>query len=231
MLGPPVREVSTSLYVLLPVSVLLLSLTLQCWIHITSLNQDVTLLDVSQASQKHPLLRIRILENSQIALTTTTYRRKSIAAGAEEEPEEPPVELVCAAPDALVPHREWVHFAVGLRQPKAGESGEVRIFVNGVRVGAMRMAYPVPAPSPPIPHAPQTKPHATDPIRVSVGRDWPVPQKPAGEEVAVGKQEDNDWMLGRTLFLDEAVPEDVVMLMHHLVCRLCLMLQPLTVGT
>lgn len=190
----------------------------QAWIHVSKLNKPITLIHASQANQPRPLFRIRILENSQIAILSTIFKPTPAAPSADanapavEEAEAE--EIICAAPDALIAHHTWTHFAVGLRKLKGSESAEVRVFVNGVRVGAMRVPYPVPLPSHPV--APQAKPVAShDCIRLSVARDWKDGRET--HEQSAGKQEENEWMLGRVLLLEEAVPEDLVLLMHHLV--------------
>jgi len=171
---------------------------------------------------------VRILENSQIALISTIAKTASGTSGSTEgatAAEAAPDEIICAAPDALIPHHQWVHFAIGLRKPKGQEMGEARIFVNGTRVGAMRVPYPVPVPL--LPAAPlhsrngAANASPAEAIRLSLGRDLDDgPRSDVQHEAPgaqVGKQEENEWMLGRTLLLDEAVPEDIVLLMHHLV--------------
>jgi len=186
---------------------------------VSKLNRPITLIHASQASQPHALFRVRILENSQIAILSTIHKPAtappadgSAVASADADVEE----IICAAPDALIAHHTWTHFAVGLRKIKASDSAEVRVFVNGVRVGAMRVPYPVGAPLPPHPVAPQAKPSvAVDCVRLSVGRDWNDGK--AKPQQSFGKQEENEWMLGRMLLLEEAVPEDLVLLMYHLV--------------
>nr|XP_018262052.1 uncharacterized protein I303_05067 [Kwoniella dejecticola CBS 10117]OBR84210.1 hypothetical protein I303_05067 [Kwoniella dejecticola CBS 10117] len=195
-----------------------------CWLHITKLNQPLTLFQMSQKGCKQPLFQIRILESSQIGITTTVHSPETTSTPSTPSTETPPSpsdgEMVCGANDALIPHFQWVHFSVGCRKPKGADLGEIRIFVNGLRVGAMRMPFPVPSsisPSQP----PQLGVRAgipADAIRLAVGREY----RPEEEEVArkkaspVGREEENEWMLGRTLLLEEAVPEDLVRLMHHL---------------
>ncbi|WWD18748.1 hypothetical protein CI109_103202 [Kwoniella shandongensis] len=193
-----------------------------CWLHISKLNQPLTLLHMSQKGAKQPLFQIRILESSQIAITTSVH-------GADNPPttpisEDPPTlhdnEVICGAMDALIPHFQWVHFAVGCRKPRGSEHGEIRIFVNGVRVGALRMPFPVPSPATTAPTAPQlnvkqgTPPDA---VRIAIGRPYKTDEEcTADKDVKGGREEENEWMLGRTLLLEEAVPEDMVLLMHHL---------------
>lgn len=123
----------------------------------------------------------------------------------------------------MIPHHQWVHFAVGCRKLKASDDGEVRIFINGSRVGFMRINFPVATP----PSAPAAPPQLLarptippDAIRISFGRAFrgvPDERKPKQRTDSTGREEDNEWMLGRTLLLEEAVLEDVVLLMHHLV--------------
>lgn len=175
----------------------------------SKLNRPITVLSAFQVNQRQALFSIRILENSQIALLATTSRSST-----EVKPEDPLVEeVICPAPDALIPHHQWVHFAVGCRKPKGSEHGEARIFVNGVRVGAMRVPYPVPIPLPAtLLHKTTVPPEA---IRLSVAKEWTRATDKA--EQSVGKEEENEWFLGRALLLEEALPEDLVLLMHRLV--------------
>ncbi|ODN93441.1 hypothetical protein L198_05306 [Cryptococcus wingfieldii CBS 7118] len=186
-----------------------------CWLHITKLNQPLTLLHLSQKDAQCPLFRVRILENSQIAITTSLQGAAPISP---IDSSSPPLdsEVICDAPDALVPHLQWVHFAVGVRKPRGHELGEVRIFVNGTRVGALRMPYSLPTPQAP-PAPVQVRPVAgtpADSIRVSVGKEYQDEEEKKNQ--GVGREEENEWMLGRLLLLEEAVPEDLVLLMHHL---------------
>ncbi|WVQ96281.1 hypothetical protein IAU59_003385 [Kwoniella sp. CBS 9459] len=194
-----------------------------CWIHITKLNQPLTLLHLSQKGSKQPLFQIRILESSQIGIITSVHSSSSSSPStpATEEPPSPnDSEVVCGANDALIPHYQWVHFAVGCRKPKGADTGEIRIFVNGQRVGALRMPFPVPAPATTStqPHQLHVKPSiSADAIRIAIGREYKAEEDQAPVKApSVGKEEENEWMLGRALFLEEAVPEDLVRLMHHL---------------
>jgi hypothetical protein len=116
-----------------------------------------------------------------------------------------------------------VHFAIGCRKISS-DAAEVRIFVNGSRVGAMRATYPVPRPPSHPLAAPQlhVKPSTPqDTLRVGIGKeirdDVTVENGDLREHAAKGQAEGNEWMLGRALLLEEAVPEDMVLLMHHLV--------------
>nr|XP_019045287.1 hypothetical protein I302_05676 [Kwoniella bestiolae CBS 10118]OCF24217.1 hypothetical protein I302_05676 [Kwoniella bestiolae CBS 10118] len=196
-----------------------------CWLHITKLNQPLTLLHMSQKGFKQPLFQVRILESSQIGITTSVHSSEPTSShpttpSSEVPPSPSDGEMICGANDALIPHFQWVHFAVGCRKPKGADLGEIRIFVNGLRVGAMRMPFPVPS------TATSTQPPQlgvrsgvpADAIRIAIGREY----RPEEEEVTprkkggVGREEENEWMLGRTLLLEEAVPEDLVRLMHHL---------------
>ncbi|ORY31849.1 hypothetical protein BCR39DRAFT_525741 [Naematelia encephala] len=193
-----------------------------CWVNISKLNHPITLLHVSQVGAKRPLFRIRILENTQIALYSSVYTAPSEeeTSVTTETPEADVDEIVCSAPDALIPHGQWVHFAVGCRKPKGLELAETRIFVNGVRVGALRMRFPVPIPSVPPTSGPQLNAKPSVPleaIRISIGREYDIsPGCKAEKAESMGRTEENEWMLGRTLLLEEAVPEDLVLLMHHL---------------
>ncbi|WRT68074.1 uncharacterized protein IL334_005049 [Kwoniella shivajii] len=197
-----------------------------CWLHITKLNQPLTIFHMSQKGSKQPIFQVRILESSQIGIMTSVHTAETASTSTPSTPttETPPSpsdgELVCGANDALIPHFQWVHFAIGCRKPKGADLGEVRIFVNGQRVGVMRMPFPTPATIPPT-QAPQLgvkPPTPTDAIRIAIGREY----KPEEEEKApnkptsVGREEENEWMLGRTLLLEEAVPEDLIRLLHHL---------------
>ncbi|OCF40285.1 hypothetical protein I317_05918 [Kwoniella heveanensis CBS 569] len=194
-----------------------------CWIHITKLNQPLTLLHMSQRDSKQPLFQIRILESSQIGIITSVHTSSS-STPPTPQTEEPPSpndsEIVCGANDALIPHYQWVHFAVGCRKPKGADIGEIRIFVNGQRVGALRMPFPVPAPAVAStqPYQPHTRPAVpSDAIRIAIGREYKTEEDEApAKATSVGKEEENEWMLGRAMLLEEAVPEDLVRLMHHL---------------
>ena len=98
---------------------------------------------------------------------------------------------------------------------------EVRIFVNGTRVGAMKMPYPVPPPhtKSAAPHTPHAKPDVSpDAIRLSIARDLRKVEERDSEMKGAGKEEENEWMLGRTVLIEDSAPEDIVMLLHHLVC-------------
>ncbi|ADV25860.1 hypothetical protein I305_04819 [Cryptococcus gattii E566] len=187
-----------------------------CWIHISKLNQPLVLLHLSRKGNNEPLFQIRILENSQIAVTSTVHSPSSPTRPSHSSSEN---EVICSAPDALVPHFQWVHFALGCRKPHGQDTSEIRIFVNGVRVGAMRMPFPVPFAVPPVPVAQGFKQDITaDAIRLSIGKKYQDGdmKKEAVKEGSVGREEENEWMLGRVLFLEEAIPEDLVLLMHHL---------------
>ncbi|GMK59712.1 hypothetical protein CspeluHIS016_0803180 [Cutaneotrichosporon spelunceum] len=162
------------------------------WVNLSRVTESITLLHLSQEERKHPLLAIRILENSQISIMTSAWSDKEDGVD----------EVICGAMDALVPHREWVHLCVGCR--KGRSSGEARIFINGRRVGAVRVTYPVPRPGP----------AEKEGVRLSVGRSWPSEADTAPH--ALGHGEGNEWTLGRTLLLEEIVAEDIVLLMHHL---------------
>ncbi|WVF68754.1 hypothetical protein IAT40_003526 [Kwoniella sp. CBS 6097] len=194
-----------------------------CWIHITKLNQPLTLLHMSQKGSKQPLFQIRILESSQIGIISSVHSSSSApSTPATEEPPSPSdSEVVCGANDALIPHYQWVHFAVGCRKPKGADTGEIRIFVNGQRVGALRMPFPVPAPpvAPTQPHQLHAKPAIpADAIRIAIGREYKIEEQDemSMKAPSVGKEEENEWMLGRAMLLEEAVPEDLVRLVHHL---------------
>nr|XP_019013052.1 uncharacterized protein I206_02549 [Kwoniella pini CBS 10737]OCF51833.1 hypothetical protein I206_02549 [Kwoniella pini CBS 10737] len=195
-----------------------------CWLHVTKLNQPLTLFHMSQKGSKLPLFQVRILESSQIGITSSVHSTENNSAPTTPSTENPPspsdAEMVCGANDALIPHFQWVHFAVGCRKPKGADVGEVRIFVNGLRVGAMRIPFPVPSTTS-VTQAPQLGVRAgapADAIRIAIGRKY----RPEEEDTtprksgSVGREEENEWMLGRTLLLEEAVPEDLVRLLHHL---------------
>lgn len=170
------------------------------WVNLSRLSEGITLLHLSQAGRKYPLLQVRILENSQISISATAW--------SEKETEAEPEEVVCGAIEALVPHKEWVHFTVGCRKGRSGTgAGEARVFINGNRVGAVRVTYPVPKPPP-------KDAKAGEGVRVSVGRPWPSASKSG--PLTLGHGEGNEWALGRSLLLEEVVAEDIVLLMHHL---------------
>ncbi|KAL7420576.1 Beige protein-like 1 [Cryptotrichosporon argae] len=190
-----------------------------CWVYIAKLNEAITLLHLSQKDVRQPLLRIRILENSQIGIFSSVHQPAGPEGGAGAAAADAEAhDVICAAPDALVPHHQWVHFAVGCRRGRGSSHADARIFVDGKRVGGVRIPYPTPAPA----TAPTTggKPPATEGIRVSIGSEMPLGTG-AGEGAAtasssLSRSEDDEWMLGRTLLLEETVSEDIVMLMHHL---------------
>nr|ODN91829.1 hypothetical protein L203_01081 [Cryptococcus depauperatus CBS 7841] len=191
-------------------------LNFSCWIHITKLNQPLTLLHVSQKSSKDPLFQVRILESSQIAITTSVHSDSSSSA----EPSSIN-EVVCSAPGALIPHFQWVHFAVGCHKLRGHESGEVKIFLNGSRVGVMRMPFPVPkCPSAPLPILPpgvQRDEGSSRATRIAIGKEYRGDEEESVRATErLGKEEENQWMLGRALLLEEAIPEDLVLLLHHL---------------
>lgn len=193
----------------------------QAWVYISKLNHSITLLSCSQAAAKHPFFQLKILENSLISVASTVYNPSSAAD------ETPPEEIICQAPDALIAHGQWVHFAVNCRHTKGQETGEIRLYVNGVRVGVMKINYPVP-----VPPAPATAPHqlgqranvAPEAIRMAVAREWEggVTQtgQGSGPQEAphlTGRMEENEWLLGRVLMTEEAIAEDLILLLHHLV--------------
>ena len=190
--------------------------------YITKLNNPITLLHISQCDSTRPLFQVRLLENSQIGLCSSGNRSAGAASSASSD-ETPPEELVCGAPDALIPHHQWVHFAVSCRQPKGASIGEARIYVNGVRVGAMRVPFPMA--SPPVAQAAASQSHAkptiaADAIRISVGREHTIEGKKNSETKDASEtmgRDGNEWMLGRALLVEDNIPEDVVLLMHHLV--------------
>ena len=85
----------------------------------------------------------------------------------------------------------------------------------------MRIPYPVPAPPPPPQthtlHAKPTSP--ADAIRLTIGRTFDGNATGEGDlpNGGMGKEEENEWMLGRTLLVEDPLPEDIVLLIHHLV--------------
>lgn len=173
-----------------------------CWIRISKLNEAITLLHLGQKDQPYPLLQVRVLENSQIGITTSNHSDTKA-----------PEEVICGSPDALIPHGEWVSFAVGCRKGRstAGGGGEARFYINGVRVGAVRVAYPVPKPGLKLEHQ-----RRFEGIRVNVGRGPSHEDETPEADASFARAEDNEWLLGRALMLDEVVNEDLVMLMHRL---------------
>lgn len=183
------------------------------------MNHAVTVMDVSQASKTDPLFRVRILENSQIGITSTVHRPEPKDTAGDGSATARAEELVCSAADALVPHHSWVHFGLVCRKLRTGDLAELRVFVNGARVGVMRIDYPVPMPIPPATTAPQlgAKPpvHA-EAIRVSLGSEMELVQTSQAES-NTGQMDGNEWCLGRTLMLGDAQPEDFMLLMQHLV--------------
>lgn len=175
--------------------------------YINRLNRPFTLLHVSQFGKT--LFHVRILENSQISIHSPVPN-----SGAKSDD---PEDVVCSAPDALIPHETWIHFALQCRKTKSSEPGEARLFINGVRVGAMRIAYPATSPLNPVSARTASTPDA---IKVCVGRSGleGTDETAAKDEEKGGKEDDNEIMLGRTLLLEETIAEDLVLLFHHLVC-------------
>ncbi|KAK4689020.1 hypothetical protein P7C73_g1097, partial [Tremellales sp. Uapishka_1] len=197
-----------------------------CWLHISKLNEPLVLFHVSQPGSKYPLFQVRIIESSQIGVLSSVYTPPPpvpLSAATEESPgtaPEPPVfeEVVCHAPDALIPHHQWIHFAIGVRKNKAANSAEIRLFVNGLRVGALRTLYPVPAP---VTTAKVQSNSLSDGVRISLGRALQDETSETRKAPNVGREEENEWLLGRSLLLEEAISEDLVRLMHHLGPRYC----------
>lgn len=177
------------------------------------MNHSITLLSCSQAISKYPFLQIKILENSLISISTSGK-----SGSVTTEPEE----IVCQASDALIPHNSWIHFGFNIRQPKGSEIGEVRLYINGARVGVMRVPYPVVVPpsqisAPILGQRPGLMPET---IRVSVARQFTgtgLPKEVGDDTAPKGKSEENEWLLGRVLFLEDAIQEDILLLMYHLV--------------
>lgn len=177
----------------------------QAWVYITRLTRPFTLVHVSQSDKS--IFQLRILENSQIGILS----RPVDAAAGDDKGEE----VVCPAPDALIPHQSWVHFSINCRKVKSGDLAEARLFVNGVRVGGMKMAYPTANPLAPGSAKTASPPDA---IKIAVGRSLIAEGiEQASVNEPSGKEEDNEVMLGRTLLLEEPILEDLILLLHHLV--------------
>jgi hypothetical protein len=155
-----------------------------CWLNVQQVTEPITLLRLRQGADAQILL-VRVLRNSQIGLTTDAD------------------EVVCGAPDALVPSSQWVHLAVACRKGRSalGGGGEARVYLNGRRVGAVRLAYPV---------VTERRPG----IRVTIGS--------TDEEVNQDGDRHNgstEWLLGRTLLVDEVLSEEIITLMYRLGSR------------
>ncbi|EIW67561.1 hypothetical protein TREMEDRAFT_33244 [Tremella mesenterica DSM 1558] len=196
-----------------------------CWIQITKLNGPLTLLHISQSS--HTLLKIRILENSQIGITTHSHSHSHppppphppphpTHSENHEEEEEEGEEIVCPAPDALIPHNQYTHFSLNMRKSRSGEYSEVRLYIHGVRVGSMKVRFPIVSSMPSKGH--DGKLHVKEGrIRVVVGGEGR--ERKMKREMRRGKEmreEENEWMLARALLLEDAIPEDLILLMYHL---------------
>lgn len=91
------------------------------------------------------------------------------------------------------------------------------------------MAYPIPIPPVPVNVAPQSqasagaKVNSGEVVRIALGREIRgtfVPEEK--QAVGGGRTEENEWMLGRVLMLEEAMNEDLILLLHHLVSLLLL---------
>lgn len=108
-----------------------------------------------------------------------------------------------------------------MRQPKGSDIGEIRLYIDGRRVGVMRVAYPaiVPAAPGPAPQMGQKPAIAPEAIRICLGREFAEQARITNGVSAqpTGQSEGNEWCLGRTLLLEDAVPEDLVLLLYHLV--------------
>jgi hypothetical protein len=80
----------------------------------------------------------------------------------------------------------------------------------------MKITYPTANPLAPVSARTASSPDA---IKVCVGqRSSEVPAVTGEEQEGGGKEDDNEIMLGRTLLLEETIPEDLVLLLHHMVC-------------
>ena len=87
------------------------------------------------------------------------------------------------------------------------------------------MRVPFPVASPPAAHTAASQPHAkptlvAEAIRISIGREYSKEGKNHREAKVASEtmgQDENEWMLGRALLIEDMIPEDVVLLMHHLV--------------
>lgn len=186
---------------------------MQTWLYIHKLHHPITLFACSQTVSKFPFLQVKLLENSLISLST-----HGKAGTVDSEPEE----VVCQAIDALLPHGQWVHFGLNLRHPRGAEIGEARLYVNGARAGVLRLPYPVAVPSAPgsAPQMGQKPVIPPEAVRVHIARSPAPPPGPAEGDAAPaqgGKLEDNEWMLGRVLLLEDVLQEDLVLLFYYLV--------------
>lgn len=177
---------------------------LQAWVYINRLSRGFTLFHVAQSDKT--IFQIRILDNSQISLL-------SRPGGTKPEGSEPD-EVVCAAPDALIAHQAWVHFSINCRKVKSADHAEARLFINGVRVGAIKTTYPLASPLAPVSAKTASPSNA---ISLTVGRSPIVDETEQADDGAAGTEEDNEIMLGRTLLLEEPLAEDLILLLHHLV--------------
>jgi hypothetical protein len=51
-----------------------------------------------------------------------------------------------------------------------------------------------------------------------LGKEWKDEKpKEKTKETPAGRDEGNEWFLGRAVLMEEAVAEDIVLLLHHLV--------------
>lgn len=165
-----------------------LRIALQAWIYIEQLCRPITLLHLYEDSRS--VLRIRILPNSQIGITTSP------------DPNDDGTEIIFQSADALVPHQQWVHFAIGGR--KAAQPGnsvpEVKVVLDGKRTGIMKCGYP--------------RPTINKPMRATLGRDG----RPVKEEEGLNFKalEASTWYLGPTMLIGEWIMDDFGLLLHHL---------------
>lgn len=117
--------------------------------------------------------------------------------------EEDGKEQIFQSADALVPHQQWVHFAVSERKsrnPAAKDATEVKLLLNGRRVGIMKCAYP--------------RPTANANIAVFLGKDGRRVREQDG--LTFDDLEGSEWFLGPSWMFADYIGDDLGMLLHHL---------------
>lgn len=158
------------------------------WIYIDQLCYPITLLHLHERDRT--LLRIRILPNSQVGITSSA------------SPDAEGTEQIFQQAEALVPHQRWVHIAVGGRKASqpANAVPEVKLVINGKRVGAIKCGYP--------------RPTINEPLRATIGADGRDVKEEEGMDFA--GLEASTWYLGPTTLLGEYILDDLALLLHHM---------------
>lgn len=180
----------------------------QAWIYIEQLCAPITILHYFE--DESVLLRIRILPNSQVGLTTCDMSNtlRSSGGNSPSDSNDTLEEIIFQAEEALIPHQKWVHIAIGGRRsptaPAGGPDSEVKLVLNGKRCGRpIRCGYP---------KASKQNSGATSVVMGETGGDQPsVP----GDEMFKGLDA-SSWYLGPCTLIAQYVTDDLALLLHHL---------------